>query len=732
MNTSVRIFISALALGGLLALAGCGGGTGDSPNSGKAFNSGSGGGTSSGSSGGTTGAVPAPVVPPPPVAGVASLVLTLADPTTGAATTTVPAVARAIVRDDTGAAVPSTVVTFSVADATLATLVPSAGTALTDSTGTATVRLNAASLSSAGATTLSATSQVAGAAVAGSVGFAIGAANVTISNFTIGTNPLSAFGTTSISVTVNSNGTPVTSPQTVTFSSPCSSSGRAVLTSSVLTGAGGIATASYRDNGCGGTDTITASVSGLANASQNLTITIPTAGSIQFVSATPTSITLKGTGGLGRQETSQVVFKVVDTGGNPLSTSQTVNFSLSTSLGGITFANGLTTATATSDPTTGQAVVTVQAGTIATPVRVLASTVAGGVTLSTQSDQLTISTGIPEQSNFSLAASTFNIEGFNFDGTTTVLTARAADHFNNPVPDGTAISFVSEGGSIGPSCNTASGACTVTMTSQELRPTNGRVTVLAFAVGEEAFTDTDGDGLADASELVDDNGVSSDKPEAFLDSNENSSRDATETFFDFNNNGSYDAADGKYNGVLCNETTGTSSPGTCSTSKSIHVYRNIPIIFSGSTAVVSFYDAVTLAPIVPATGIVFPACDPATPFTPTARDVYINVTDGNGNAMPAGTTIAFTSTSGTITTTPLTFSVPNTTACLTGFAGCPASAMQPLINSVFTYQVGIRTSATQTGSAAPFTCSAATTGSFTVTVTTPKNIVTTRSFKLTN
>src|SRR5689334_24360545 len=33
--------------------------------------------------------------------------------------------------------------------------------------------------------------------------------------------------------------------------------------------------------------------------------------SIQFVSATPTSITLKGTGGGGRQETSQVVFKVV-------------------------------------------------------------------------------------------------------------------------------------------------------------------------------------------------------------------------------------------------------------------------------------------------------------------------------------------------------------------------------------------------------------------------------------
>jgi len=735
MNKSFRKLISALALGGLFALAGCGGGTGDTPNGGKAFNNGSGGGSSTGSSGspgGTTATVPAPVGPPPPVAGVASLVLTLADPTTGAATTTVPAIARAIVRDANGVAVPNTVVTFSVANATLASLVPSAGTALTDATGTATVRLNAASLSSAGATTLSAQSQVGSAGVNGSLGFAIGAANVTITNFTVGTNPLSAFGTTSVSVTVNSNGAPVTSGQTVTFSSPCSGSGRAVLTSSVITGAGGIATASYRDNGCGGTDTITASVSGLATATQNITITIPTAGSIQFVSATPTAITLKGTGGLGRQETSQVVFKVVDTGGNPLSASQTVNFSLSTALGGITFANNLTTATATSDPTTGQAVVTVQAGTIATPVRVLASTVSGGVTLSTQSDQLTISTGIPEQSNFSVSASTFNIEGLNFDGTTTVLTARAADHFNNPVPDGTAVNFVAEGGSIVPSCSTASGACSATMTSQALRPTNGRVTVLAYAIGEETFTDTDGDGLADANELVDDNGVASDMPEAFLDSNENGIRDASETPFDFNANGAYDGPDGKYNGVLCNDTTGTSSAGTCSASKSIHVFRNIPIIFSGSNAVVTFYDT-SFNPINPATGIVFTPCTSAAPFTPTQRTVLVTVTDVNGNAMPAGTGVVFSATNGTIVSTPTTFSVPNTTACLLGSAGCPANAAVAWQTStIFTYEVIIRTSVTQSGAAAPFTCTAASTGRLGATVTTPRSIVTTSSINVSN
>jgi hypothetical protein len=749
MNTFARSLISALAFAGAFALAGCGGGTGDNPNGGKAFNSGSGGGTSSGSSGGTTGTVtvPAPVVPPPPVAGVASLVLTLADPTTGAATNSVPAIARAIVRDDTGVAVPNTVVTFTVQNATLATLVPSAGTALTDSTGTATVRLNAANLSSAGATTLSATSQVNGTGVNGSIGFAIGAANVAIGNFTIGTNPLSAFGTTSVSVTVTSNGTPVTSPQTVDFSSPCSGSGRAVLTSSVLTGAGGVATASYRDNGCGGTDTITASVSGLATASQNLNITVPNAGSIQFVSATPTSITLKGTGGAGRQETSQVIFKVVDTAGNPLSTSQTVNFSLSTAVGGITFANGLTTATATSDPTTGQAFVTVQAGTIATPVRILATTTgAGGVTLSTQSDQLTISTGIPDQSSMSIAATAFNIEGFNRDGETTVLTVRLADHFSNPVPDGTTVNFVAEGGSITSFCNTASGGCTATMTSQELRPPNGRVTVLAYAIGEESFTDLDGDGLADkvngvsgTSELVDFAFQATDIPEAFLDANEDDVRNANEPFVDFNSNGAYNAADGSYNGVLCNETAAAGTPtivssaGTCSAQKSVHIFRNQTIVFSGS-------DAVIQTNINPATGIVFGACtDPAT-YIPSTATINVVVTDLNGNAMPAGTTVAFSTTSGSITSTPTTFTVPSTIACLTGVNTytdnnavvhdtCPFAA-PGLATGALSYSVGMKSGVTVTGT--PPTCTPVSPGIFTITVTTPRGRVTTYQATVTN
>jgi len=673
---------------------------------------------------------PAPPVPPSPTPGAPSLVLTLANPTTGAATTSAPATVRAIVRDAAGAPIPSVVVTFTT-DPTLGAFVPPSGTALTDATGTATVTLNPANLSAAGAATLTATAQVP--AVTASTGYSIGAANVTLTNFTFGTNPLSAFGTTSVSVTVNSNGVPITTPQTVNFSSPCAGGGSAVLTASVLTGAGGVATASYRDNGCGTTDLVSASVSGFPPASANLTVVPPTAGSIQFVSATPTSITLKGTGGAGRQESSQVIFKVVDTGGNPIG-GQSVTFTLSTAVGGITFANGLTTSTAISAPLTGQAVVTVNSGTISTPVRVLATTVSGGVTLSTQSDQLTITTGIPDQDSFSVAATILNIEGLTHDGITTVLTARLSDHFSNPVPDGTAVNFIAEGGQMVSSCITAGGGCSATMTSAEFRPLNGRVTVLAYAVGEESFSDVDGDGLADLvpNEMLDANGNSTDMPEAFLDNNENGVRDAIgtstalEQFIDFTSNGAFDGPDGQYNGTLCNDTTGTSSAGTCAASKSIHARRNFVILFSGSSPVFRFS--------VPSINI--PACvNGVGGFTQGTGSVTVTITDVNGNIMPAGTTVTFSTNNGAIVSAPTSFTVPNSTACLAGSgpaAGfiCPANSAIALGSSPLAYSVTVKSDATQ-GPGPTFTCTnTSAVGTLLVTVTTPLGLVTTTSINV--
>lgn len=625
-----------------------------------------------------------------------------------------PATVTATVRDTAGSPVPSAVVTFST-DATLATITPVSATALTDAAGVATVTLNPVSLVAAGAATITANSQVGTTAVTGSKGYSVGAAAVNITNPAFGVSPLSAFGTTSIAVTVSSNGVPVTAPQSVNFTSPCASSGKAVLTPSVAT-VNGVATASYRDNGCAGTDTVTASVSGIISSSSTLSVTAPSTGSIQFISATPTSISLRGMGGAGRQEASQVIFKAVDTAGNPIG-GKTVNFSLSTAVGGIT----LTTASAISDPTTGQVVVGVNSGAVSTPVRVLASTVSGATTLTTQSDQLTITTGIPDQQNFSLSATTLNIEGWNYDGTTTVLTARLADHFNNPVPDGTAVNFTAEGGSIVSSCTTTAGTCSATLTSQALRPTDGRVTVLAYAVGEEGFTDLNGNGMADnPTEMKDANGASTDMGEAYVDYNENGVRDsATEPFIDFNGNNAYDSPDGQYNGVLCDANAAPGSSATaCSLKKGIHTRTSNVIVFSGSNAVITINAGATIS---------LPVCNAATGVTPLT--FVVNVVDLHCNAMPAGTTVAFsTSSNGTITSS-ASYTVPNTN----GKGNCAGAGFSPPGSGGFgDIPVTMKSDATWTP-ADPTTvpptaakCADIThNGTFTVTVTTPKGVVTT-------
>jgi hypothetical protein len=591
----------------------------------------------------------------------------LFDPTSGAARTTVtagsPARVTATLRTTTGAPAVGTVVSF-LTSSLLGTFTPASGTALTDSSGLASVLLNA-TVTGSGVGLVTASAQVGNgadtAAVNASVGYALGTASVAITPVSIPAGTLSAFGTAAVSVTVSVGGAPTNTPFTVNFTSPCATNARAALTPSVVT-VGGVATASYRDIGCAGADIITASVNGLAISSTGtISIAAPAVGSIQYVSSSPATITLRGTGGAGRQETSQVSFRVVDVGGNPLG-GRTVNFVLNTTVGGVS----LSSATATSDPSSGLVVTNVQAGTISTPVRVTASTPAGSQILTTQSDQLTITTGVPAQDGFSLSVSTPNIEGLNNDGVTTQVTARLADHFRNPVPDGTAVNFTAEGGSIVGSCTTRDGVCSVTLTSQNFKPSNGRLTVLAYAVGEEGFTDLDGNGwfgLA-ANELINADGRSTDISEAFVDFNENGIRDPNEPFIDFNNSGVFDGPDGKYSGVLCDESVpGRSSPGSCATSRTIHVRGDLVVIFSSSVPDISRIDL---------SSIDLQKCSTTSQVLDKSISRVFLLADTNGNALPAGTTVSFTTSNGTITS-PASYTVPKSTDCLApGSANCPA------------------------------------------------------------
>lgn len=686
-----------------LALSGCGGG-----GSGVFDINGTGTGGTTGSTGstpGTTGGTPS--------ATAAIIDLSLRDPVSGATKTTVsadsPGILTATVRDSSGAPVVGAVVTFS---STIGTFNPSSGTALTDASGNASISLNAGN--TIGADNVTASVSVAGSTVTSTFGFTVSPPNLSLSPLSVAPATLSAGGTASVSTAVlDSAGRPFTTPVSVVFSSLCAAGGRASFggspTASVTT-VNGVASASYLDRNCASTDTVTATLSlGGATLTRNASLTVlpASAGSIQFVSATPTAISLRGTGGV---QASTVVFRVIDTNGQPVGNAS-VNFSLNTTAGsGITFAP----ASATSAPD-GTVQTIVNSGTVATPVRVTAQ-LASNPAIASVSEQLTVSTGIPHQEGFSIAASILNIEGLNVDGATTTITARLSDRFGNLVRDGTAVSFRTEGGQsqITPSCITANGACTVTLSSSGQRPANGRLNVLATAIGEESFTDANGNGIFDPGESF------RDLPEAFVDgrlpnppyptgllpartpSDENGIFNGEE-FVDFNSNGRFDAADGCFNGLL------RAYPGgdTCATSPStLNVRSPLVIVLSGSDAVIGFAPgAVNLAP-----------CTITAPFSPPAATVRVTVTDVNDNPMPAGTTVAFATTNGTILSTPTTFTVANTNTLF------PAS-----------YSVTVGSDATQSGTPGSFTCTnTRSSGSLTVTVTTPRGVQTINSITVTD
>jgi len=424
----------------------------------------------------------------------------------------------------------------------------------------------------------------------------------------IGQSPLAAGGSSGLSlnlVDIANNNQSFGGTADVVFSSACIGDGLAEVVPNPATVNSGGVSASYRAQGCSGDDMITARVQVNGEALQAtgvVNVEPAELGSISFVDANPDSVGLQGS---GRQTTSRVTFRVEDVSGGPV-VQENVRFSLNTSVGGIS----ITPLEGTTDGN-GEVQTTVSAGTVATTVRVTATVTRDGETISSQSDQLVVSTNIPDNNSFSVAVECFNIEGWRRDGTTTGITIRAADRFNNPVPDGTAISLTTEGGSVQPGCQTTGGSCSVAWTSQDPRPQAfngcdsvngtagsdaqcsvvgsegasraGRSAVLVTAIGEESFTDLNGDGRFDEGEQF------GDLPEAFRDDDSDGTRDlgaqfrnGGEEFLDFNNNGSYNSADGLFTGTLCND------PAACSPedARTLNVRRVVPVIMSDSAPVI--------------------------------------------------------------------------------------------------------------------------------------------------
>ena len=424
----------------------------------------------------------------------------------------------------------------------------------------------------------------------------------------------------------------------------------------------GNATATYTAKGCSPSDVITATAlvgtKGLS-ATGTLTIASATVGSIQFVSATPSTIGLKGT---GLNETSTVVFKVVDSTGGPRP-GVSVSFALSTNVGGISLSP--TPATSGAD---GTVQTVVSAGTAHTTVRVTA-TIASPA-LSTQSGVLAVTTGLPASKAFSIATTGCpNIEAFNIDGIVVPIVVRLSDRYQNPAPDGTAVAFTTNGGQIGGNCATAggTGSCTVNWTSSNPRPAPtdsppslrpGRTTILATAIGEESFTDANGNGFYDTGEAFVDLG------EPYRDDNENATYESGEYFLDFNHDQVRTPPSGTFVGITCN---GNTAGSTCSSS-TLAIGAQARIIMSeGSPGQVQPPSGTTL---------------PTLPLGGTATYSFL-FQDSNFNPLPAGTTItgAVIGT-GLSTNAPTSFTVPCTTDPTTYAFSVSAAAVSTALGSL--------------------------------------------------
>ena len=343
------------------------------------------------------------------------------------------------------------------ATTTLGAISPNSGTAITNDRGRVVFDLYADGQVGAGELTLNVQGESSVKA------FEIGRVNVNLDlSSSLNGISLPAGGSTVLDVTItNPDGSLATGqPFNLNFTSECMAANKAVIDSPVVSTAGRAYT-TYRSTGCEGDDTITVTASTSGNAvTDELTINVDNVnvGSIQYLSAEPNLIALKGSGGIAgagsRTENSLVSFRLMDETRQPAA-NELVCFELSTEVGGLSLApqpteehynacsnlpsppsdlsvpNKYAAAYTIND---GEVQVTVSSGNIPTSVKVYAQWQGShgqghDTVISNISDELRVTTGLTDNRNFSMAASIFNPEAWSIDNETVTVTVRASDRF---------------------------------------------------------------------------------------------------------------------------------------------------------------------------------------------------------------------------------------------------------------------------------------------------------------
>lgn len=417
---------------------------------------------------------------------------------------------QATLLDAKGQPVSNTLVQFT-GDEKVIRFSPTTGAVLTNTSGIASIQVTSITSASVGgstATTIKMSALVGTTTVPGSIDVSltpVQTANLALA-LDVGSGSMNAYGNQAITATVTADGKALTdTPATVAFSASCGN----IAPLSSQTNNAGIASTTYIADklSCAGTTiTISAAIEGSAkNTTRTITVTPALATNLLFTDATPKVIYLSGSTGATQ---SKVTFKVVDAQSNSL-LNQSIKLSLTNAGPGVSFNTVGNTApvTLTTD-NNGQVSVPVFSGTVPTTAQVKAE-LAVNSNVYTNSNTLTVASGAPVQRALSLALETLSVEGFDIDGIETKVTLSMADRQGNPVPDGTAVNFTASSGVMIPAtCYVSDGAsrCTVTWRSSGTRPNNGKVAIFAQVIGEEDFTDTNGNNIFDANEVFTDLG----------------------------------------------------------------------------------------------------------------------------------------------------------------------------------------------------------------------------------
>lgn len=544
----------------------------------------------------------------------------------------------ALVIDSAGKPVGGARVEFSL-DSTEAKLVPSNGVALTNlSSGVASIKVAPASVSAQGVVTASAKATLNGATLAKDLYLDIAPGLVQLANLRLSSSNLQQGQSLVASVDVLVNGIQAPSNSVaINFSSACGD----VSPSSAIVDGSGVATTVLQTTQVG--NCLVAASYNAVSLQQPFVVSAPPITSIQFVSVSPEKIYQSGSPGVTQ---AIVKFKLINSVGGAVS-SIPVTGTLTNVDGNINFCGS----PYTSLPTNGDGEVefSVCSGTLPATVQVKASLDMDTKTFAL-SNLLTIQTGLPTQRFFDISATQLNFWAGGlftnkFNGNEVEISVFAADRQGNPIPQGTNIVFVSEGGQLITSGNSSctinsTGRCSVKLVGQDYRPLGssvvgadprpGRVTVLAYTDGEESFIDKNNNNRYDVGELFEDLGLH------FIDKDEDGVLTPSYTNLVVGTNegeSNYPLPDGAFGSLACpsNVAFGLSRQNTCNGvwDAITKVRRSIVIVFSGDEiGQPSQYD-----PSIP--------LDKRTEVLSITRGkAVVRIADRNGNPMPASAGIS--------------------------------------------------------------------------------------------